>query len=89
MHTDVAGSYNSIGKVYDLQGEYHKALEAFEKALEIRYQIFGANHALVNDLANSVYSVYQKLLPQDASILPRYEEFMKNIASIATINEDK
>lgn len=88
-HTNIAESYNNIGKVYDLQCEYHKALEAFEKALEIRYQIFGANHALVNDLANSVYSVYQKLLPQDSSILPRYEEFMKNIASIATINEDK
>ncbi len=30
-----------MGKVYDAIGNYPKALDAFEKSLEIRLQIFG------------------------------------------------
>ena len=43
-HPDVATSYNSIGGVYAVQGDYPKALEHYSKALDILEKVFGNEH---------------------------------------------
>ena len=39
-----ASSYNDIGCIYDERGDYAKALDYYEKALQIRLQIYGEKH---------------------------------------------
>ncbi|MBR3707761.1 MAG: tetratricopeptide repeat protein, partial [Lentisphaeria bacterium] len=43
-HPDTAASHYNIGLVYGMQGNYAKALEFFNKALEIRLKVLGENH---------------------------------------------
>ena len=40
----VAASYSNMGGVFHSQGDYPKALEYYEKCLEIRLSTLGAEH---------------------------------------------
>ena len=53
-HSDVATSYNSIGLVYENLGEPEKALEFYQKALNIRLQVYGKNHPNVQSVLKSL-----------------------------------
>jgi tetratricopeptide (TPR) repeat protein len=39
---DVAKSYGSLGNVYNSQGQYERALEDYQKSLDITIRVFGA-----------------------------------------------
>ena len=39
-HPDVAKSYLGIGNVYDSQGQYERALEDYQKSLDITIRVF-------------------------------------------------
>jgi tetratricopeptide (TPR) repeat protein len=41
---DVAASYNNTGNVYNRQGQYERALEYYQKALEINIKVSGQDH---------------------------------------------
>ena len=43
-HPDVAESYTNIGNVYNTQGQYERALEYHQKALEIDIKVSGQDH---------------------------------------------
>ena len=60
-HPDVATSYNSIGGIYDSQGDYPKALEYYSKALDIREKTLGAEHPNVATSYNNIGNVYDSL----------------------------
>ena len=44
---DLAASYNNLGTVYRNTGEFAKAKEYYERALEIRKEQLGPNHVKV------------------------------------------
>ena len=52
---------NNIGLVYSDLGDYSKALDFYQKALEIRIKILGMNHPLVADSYNNIGVVFFKL----------------------------
>ena len=56
----MAKSYNNIGNVYYKQGDYAKAIEYYNKDLEISKKVLGENHPDVaityNSLGNAYYS---------------------------------
>ena len=60
-HPDVATSYNNIGSVYDSLGEYVKALEYYEKSLDISLEIYGESHSDVAISYNNIGGVYNSL----------------------------
>ena len=60
---DVATNYNNIGVLYYRQKEYAKALENYEKALEIRQTIFPESHP---DIANSYFNLGNLFFAQDS-----------------------
>ncbi|CAF3631419.1 unnamed protein product [Rotaria sp. Silwood1] len=51
-------NYNSIGIVHNEKGEYDKALEYYEKALQIRIQSFPPNHPSLAPTYSNIGSVY-------------------------------
>ena len=53
-HPDTAKSYNNMAVVYYEQGDYKKALEYNEKALEINERVLGRDHP---DTAKSYYNM--------------------------------
>ena len=60
-HPNVASSFNNIGFVYANQGNYSKALEYYEKALNMRLSIYGEQHPDVADSYENLYDMYTKL----------------------------
>ncbi|ETO22987.1 hypothetical protein RFI_14200, partial [Reticulomyxa filosa] len=58
---DVAAIYNNLGLVHDSKGEYDKALECYQKDLEIILSKFGLDHPGVATLCNNIkYTYYNK-----------------------------
>jgi tetratricopeptide (TPR) repeat protein len=53
-HPDVAASYTNIGNVYDSQGQYERALEYYQKGLEINIKVSGQDHP---DVAASIKNI--------------------------------
>ncbi|XP_046855133.1 uncharacterized protein LOC124448164 [Xenia sp. Carnegie-2017] len=58
-HVDVATSLNNLGNVYSDTGNFDKAIEFHEKALEIRKQSLGPNHVDVAWSINNLGNVYK------------------------------
>ncbi len=58
MYPDVAKSYNNMALVYDEQGDYSKALEYYQLALDIREAKFGKDHPSVATIYNNMALVY-------------------------------
>ena len=55
-HLEVAYSYNSMGIIYNKQGEYTKALDYYEKSLAIRKVVLGEKHPEVAGSYNGIGS---------------------------------
>ena len=63
-HSDealMAESYNSIGCIYDAQGQYDRALEFYEKAMHIWKRIYGDDHLNLAASFNNLACVYAEL----------------------------
>ena len=56
-----ADAYNNIGIVYDYLGDYDKALEFENKALEIKKEVLGEKHADTANSYNNIGVVYEEL----------------------------
>ena len=56
---DVAQTLNCIGNVYQNKGDYAKALEHYNKSLEIRTKIKGADSIDVAQTLNNIGNLYQ------------------------------
>ncbi|XP_046855093.1 kinesin light chain 4-like [Xenia sp. Carnegie-2017] len=59
-HVDVAGSLNNLGIVFYETRNYDKAIEVYEKALEIQKQSLGPNHVDVAASLNNLGLVFYK-----------------------------
>ena len=59
-HPDVATNYNNIGLLYEDQGDYAKALEYYNKALEISIQVLGEKHPDVAKCYNDLGIIYYR-----------------------------
>ena len=55
----MAKSYGGIGNVYNSQGQYERALEYYQKSLEIRIRVFGSDHPDVAVSYENLAAVYQ------------------------------
>ena len=53
-HTDVANSYNGLGQAYFVKGMNDKALEYYNKSLNIRIRKLGKNHLRVGDFEKAL-----------------------------------
>ena len=58
-HTDVAASYNNLGRIYLSLSDYRQAEENVKKALMIRIKLLGENHPSVAQLYYSLGNVYE------------------------------
>ena len=58
-HPAVAASYTNIGIVYKRQGQYERALEYYQKALEIYIKVSGQEHPDVAVSYQNLAAVYQ------------------------------
>ena len=68
---------NNIGRAYRLKGEYKKAIECYEKALEIRLKITGENHPDTATIYNNIGEAYYYKGEYDRAI-----EFYKKAVKI-------
>ena len=59
-HEKTAGSYNNIGLIYWIQGNYPEALNYFFRALEINKKVFGSYHSETATSYNNIGLVYWK-----------------------------
>ena len=59
-HADTATSYNNIGRVYDEQGDYAKALEYHGKASDICERVLGPDHPDTAKSYNNIGGVYDE-----------------------------
>jgi len=57
-HPYVADSYNNIGVVWKNKGEYDKALDFYQKSLEIKLKTLGGEHPSVADSYNNIGLVW-------------------------------
>lgn len=58
--TQISGQlFNNLGIIYIEQGEYDKALEQYEKAIDIYRRMFGTNHLLTAKTYNNISGVYR------------------------------
>ncbi|WP_299534630.1 tetratricopeptide repeat protein [Ulvibacterium sp.] len=62
----VASAYNNLGNIYNEQGEYKKAMEAYTEAAKMNTQIGHEKHTAIN-MAN-IGMIYQKLENYDSAI---------------------
>ncbi|MBU0487272.1 MAG: CHAT domain-containing protein [Bacteroidetes bacterium] len=90
-HPDVAGSYNNIANTYQLKGEsgtdtellpalFDKALEYYQKSLELYIELLGEVHPYVAGTCSNIGSTYYskgKLLPNSKDALPLFEEALE------------
>jgi tetratricopeptide (TPR) repeat protein len=53
-HPLVAKSYNNIGSLWEKKGEYDKALEFYQKCLDIELKTLGAEHPYVAESINYI-----------------------------------
>ena len=58
VDADAAKSYNHIGRVYEAQGDYDRAMEYFLKALAIREKVLGTEHSDTAASYNNIGLVY-------------------------------
>ena len=58
-HPDIAASYNNIGVVYRHQGNYNKALEYLNKALDIRVKVLGLEHSKTAISYRNIGKIYE------------------------------
>ena len=63
-----ATSYNNIGNVYRKLGDYDKALEYHNKALEIKKAVLGEKHRDTADSYNNIGNVYSELKDYDKAL---------------------
>jgi len=75
---DVAWSYNNIGIVYSDKSEYEKALEYYQKALEIQKELLGEKHTNVADFYKNIGLVYADKFEYDKAL----EYYQKALVSI-------
>ena len=57
---NTAMTYGNMALVYDDQGEYEKALEWYEKGLEIKLKTLGPDHPSTATTYNNMAVVYNK-----------------------------
>jgi len=57
---DVADSFNNIGIVYEMKGDFENALAQHQKALEIRTRVFGSDHPDVAGSYQNLAWVYHR-----------------------------
>ena len=53
-------TYNNLGRVYSIKGDYPNALEYYEKCLAIQLKTLGAEHPSVATSYNNLGTVYSK-----------------------------
>ena len=58
--SDVAKSYLGLGIVYKRQGQYERALEYYQKALEIDIKVSGQDHPDVATSYQNLAAVYHR-----------------------------
>ena len=56
----MAKSYGSLGNLYNRQGQYERALEYYQKALEIDIKVSGQDHPDVAVSYQNLAAVYQR-----------------------------
>jgi len=56
--SNLATSYNMLGKIYEKQGDYKRALEYFLKSLGILKSVHGDNHPLTAVCENNIGLIY-------------------------------
>ena len=56
----MADSFNNIGIVYEMKGDFENALVQHQKALEIRTRVFGSEHPDVATSYQNLAAVYQR-----------------------------
>ncbi|CAF1167451.1 unnamed protein product, partial [Didymodactylos carnosus] len=57
-HPSLATTYNNIGLVHDEKGEYDKALENYERTLEIELKSLPSNHPSLATTYNNIGLVH-------------------------------
>jgi tetratricopeptide (TPR) repeat protein len=65
----VASTYGNIGLVYEKQGLYEKALEYYQKDLEITVRVVGHDHLDVAKTYNNVGGVYRLQCKYDETLV--------------------
>jgi len=80
-HPDLAKSYNNIGLVYNSKGEYDKALEFYQKSLEINLISLPPNHPDLATSYNNIGLVYNSKGEYDIAL----EFFQKNQSSVIVV----
>ena len=70
----MAYSFESIGLVWKYKGEYEKALDLFQKCLDIRMKKFGIEHSRTKKSIGYMKEMYQKLGKEN-----EIPDWMKNI----------
>ena len=77
VHPDLANSYNNIGEVYYFQNRGTKALEAFEKALQIHSVVYGEKpHPDIATIYSNIGAVYRSQ-KRHAEALAAYNKALK------------
>jgi predicted enzyme related to lactoylglutathione lyase len=76
-HEDYATLLNNIGSVYDKIGDYNKALEFYEKALNIRKKVLGTEHPNTATSYNNIGSTYDSMGDYNKAL-----EFYENALNI-------
>ena len=67
-HPDIATSYQNFGKVYCNQSKIDKALEMYQKSLNIRLDLFNSNHPDIAALYNSIGDLYNQQSQYDQAL---------------------
>ena len=66
----IATSYNNLAGIYQGLGDFEKALQAQQKALAIRKQVYESNHPNIATSYNNLSSclLYTSPSPRDATL---------------------
>ena len=60
MHLDTAATLNNMGNVYQSQGKYEQALEAFSKSLDIKIKLVGQDSPQTAATLDNMAIVYRQ-----------------------------
>ena len=101
-HSDTAQSYNNIGLVYFIQGDYIKALEYYSKALVISEKILGSEHPDTITIYNNIGEIYHikdeydkalechfKALETREKVLGVHPDIAQSYTNIAVVYDDQ